>query len=332
MKFRKLLAVLGLMACFSASATEYVPCDGCDYSAMSNAALARGVGRYVVGNVLQGEVYGFRVYVASRPKLTGTSQPLATQRRFVDETTLAPAENEAFKALASFYQQAPVGYQKHYNLTIVPSDQPATFPANSTATSDRTIASTFGSNPIPQSLIALGVQAPGSGGTVHYDVPGTNVYSVINSGPAQNQLLTWVGNRVTYQITTELTSLTKAADVFHLTNASVLPTVSFTITFEDGSKIGVYADTTQSPAQLKINPNSGVDSHGNNVPASRDAAAGLGIQNYDFSGSGGSRSDLANMQNQLRGLGILAPTTTTFACTRVAGGEIHCVPTTSRGF
>lgn len=319
-----LAAALVVLPLSTVSATQYVPCDGCDYSTMSNAALTRGVGRYVVGNALQDQVYGFRVYLASRPMLTAANQPAAVQRRFVDETVLDPAEVDAFKALASFYQQAPVGYRKHYELTIVPADQPVTLGHDE--------VSSVGVPPINPAFAALGVTAPGSGGTVHYDVPGTNVYSVINSGPVQNQFLSWVGNKASCQITSALTNMAKAAGVLHLADISALPAVSFTVTFEDGSRIGAYVDTAQAPAQLKVNPGSGVDSHGNNVPADRDAVAGAGKQNYDYSRAGGNGGDLVNMQGQIRGFGIDVPATTAFACTRIAGGAIHCIPVGTRGY
>lgn len=310
--------ILGLMTP-PAFAARYIACDSCTGTQMENAALQSGVGRVLVGNVNTNSLVAFRVYLAPQPQVIGQQGPPA-QHRYVDADEVSSEESSAFSELTSFYKSIPTGYHKQFNLRIVPAGQAVGLPDVA-----RSHLGTQSNVFMPESKIQpFSEPAPG-GGTINYPTPGTNVYDVINSGPKQNAFLSWLDGVPTYSISSILTSATKAASVLHITDTSNMPTLSFTITFEDGSHIGAYVDFSQQPPQLVINENSGVDSHGNNVPATKSAVAGSGVQKYNFGGRG-NNTDRGNMRQQLGFFGIDPPASIEWACTRIDKDTIHCIP------
>lgn len=306
-----------------AFASTYISCDGCSMYQMANVAKIRGVGRYVVGDAIGNKVEALRVQSgAGHGTIPRVVNPQSTN--LVEYDSLTAQEVEAFSSYTRYYRAAPVGYKKHFDLTIVPAGAAAALPKQT----DHRDSSPGGQVAGPQNpgLAPMGSPAPG-GGTVSYPKPGVNAYTFVNGGPEQNAFLAWVGDTATYDIGNLINDSTKAVSVFHITDSSVLPALSFTVTFTDGSHIGVYVDEEEQPPQLKVDPKSAVDSHGNSIPASASAITGDGRQNYDFSGHGNS-SDAGNMHGQIGGFGVDLPATNRYACTSfpVKGGvQIHCV-------
>lgn len=299
--FQRRAVVFVLASCFAGagSGAAYVPCDGCSTAQMNSAALSHGVGRVLVGNVFARRMQAYRVYLSPQPRISNTWQSAAGQL-YTDIDNVSAQESAAFAAYIKFYNASPVGYHKHYDLRIVDPGEPIGVP-NSRSAEDRP----GGQQGAKVRVDPEGAPAPG-GGTVSYPAPGTNVYSVINSGPQQNAFLQWVGGLSIFGITSSMKNAVAAASILHLTDTSHAPAVSFTVTFTDGSHIGVYLDTTQAPPQILVNEATAVDSHGNNVPATADSIAGSGKQIYDFTGVG-NVTDRPNMYQQITSYGVNVP-------------------------
>ncbi len=306
-----------------AFASTYVPCDGCSMSQMQNVARRQGVGRYVVGDIIGNKIEAFRVQSGTHGTLPQRMAPHSISRVAYDNLT--SQEIQAFSYYKQFYDAPPAGYKKHFNLTIVPSGASSSV---STGVANRSLSS---NGPMAKSmysgLMPMGSPAPG-GAEVSYPASGVNAYTVVNNGPTQNAFLYWLGGLSTYDIHDQSIAAVTAMSVFHITDSSALPELTFTITFTDGSHIGVYVDNTKHPPQLEVDSNTAVDSHGNNIPASADAVAGKGRQEYDFSGNGNG-GDEKSMGSQIGAFGIDLPATERYACTSypgVGGGiETHCV-------
>lgn len=316
-------------------ASTYIPCDGCSYAQMRNTAVARGVGRFVVGDVTSQQVRVFQVRSGVVVRVTGKS---ATENLvasggtrgganlIADLGNLTPSESAAFSAYARFHNYSPVGYHKQINLFVVPVGV-AVGVANSpgkVASTDRMVVKdqVAGKSAI-YGMTPMSVPAPG-GGTVSYPTPGVNAYSVINSGPTQNAFLTWVAGLSSFNVENMINTGLSALAVFDITDVDSVPVVSITVTFADGSHVDVYIDNTQQPPQVKLNPNTAVDSHGNNIPASASAVAGNGRQEYRFTGAGAG-SDKGNMGSQIGFFGIIVPASLHYSCGSVNGGPIQCV-------
>lgn len=312
-------ALLVLAGAFAhpAFASAYIPCDGCSDSQMQTVALAHGVGRFVVGNVLGNSAEAFRVYLGTHANVTGVSA--ATSRLYIDYDSLTSQESVAFAAYVRFYHAIPMGYQKQYDLRIVPPGSPVGVPNTATAMLSR-VSTQLGVKPMSQ---------PAGGGTVAYPTPGVNAYTVVNGGPDQNQFDTWLSTLANFNIASTVTDGMTTLSEFHITDVSQQPGISFTVTFTDGSHIGAYVDTKQQPPQITVNPNTAVDSHGNTIPASYAAVAGAGRQNYGF-GGGGNSTDRSNMGRQIGGFGVDMPGTNRFACVSTVDENnrpmVHCVP------
>lgn len=287
----------------SAFASTYIPCDNCTFGQQATTAISHGVGRYVVGNVLGNDVNAFRVYLAFNQNAIGTgiASPNGMQL-YSDDGVITAAETAAFSSLVAFYNAAPVGYQKQFNLQIVAA-----------GTSSLTPMATVGAGGLKPSVTAPGV------GSVQYPTPGINAYNVLNGGPQQNQFLNWVGNLPQLAINSTVSNLV-GTSILRAVGASPW-SVGITIYFTDGSHIGAYVDMTQTPAALLVNPASAIDSHGNNIPASKAAVSGTGQQNYSFGGLGNS-TDQPNMKVQIVGFGISVPPSNviTYGCVTTLGG------------
>jgi hypothetical protein len=302
-------------------AAAYVPCDGCSYTQMQGAALGRGVGRYVIGNINANKVEAYRVYFGTHANSVLVNNVMG--RLYIEDGSLTAQEEAAFSAYVKFYNAPPMGYQKQFDLRIVPAGSPVGVP-NSVATVDIVNASPASAMGLLHNISPTSVPKPG-GGTVSYPTPGVNAYTVLNDGPSQNAFLGWLGGLAMFNISDTLTTAATALSVLHVTNVDHVLSISFTVTFTDGSHIGAYVDATQLPAQIVVNPKTAVDSHGNNIPAAVAAVTGNGSQNYNFSGRGNA-TDRGNMRNQIGRFGIDLPNTEKFACTSISGGSIHCVP------
>jgi hypothetical protein len=285
-------------------ASTYIPCDGCSALQMTNAAITQGVGRYIVGNVLQKTVEALRIYSGSHVNVVATKAGAKTL--YVDHVDMTDAEISAFSSYVKFYNAVPVGYHKQFNLVIVGTDFPANVP-NSVSAMRQRISADFNGGVSPMSA-----PAP-DGGSVSYPIPGVTAYTVVDGGPAQNAFLEWVGGLTMYGISDTITFGLQSLSIFHVTNTDHLPEVAFAVTFTDGSHIGVYVDITQQPPQLVVNQKTAVDSHGNTIPASYAAVAGTGKQRYDFSG-GGNGSDIVNMHRQIHGFGIDLSASSRYEC------------------
>jgi hypothetical protein len=319
-------AVLMLSGLFisPAIASTYVPCDGCSYGQMERTALAHGVGRYVVGNILTREVAAFRIYLANYVNNVSANDLAVNSpqsRLYSDPDDLTPQENTAFSAYYAFYSAEPIGYKKQYNLRIVPSGEPVGVP-NSILKAKVESAGFKAIMDEAGKVGSLSEPKPG-GGTVSYPTPGVNAYTVVNGGPDQNAFLRWLGGTSTFGITGAMTNAVTSLSILHIADGGKIPGISFTVTFTDGSHIGAYVDSTQLPPQIKVNQSTAVDSYGNTIPPSFAAVAGEGKQNYGFLGRGNG-SDLGNMRSQIGSFGIAVPATRRFACTSTPGGT-HCV-------
>lgn len=296
MKFKALSSLLSAslaLVAQGAFASNYIPCDGCSVAQQSAAALAHGVGRYVVGNVLGKSVNAFRVYSSSHQNSIGGGAATAlTQQLYVDDGAITAAETAAFAHLITFYNISPVGYQKTYNVQIVAPGASTTPPpmGNSVALSARV-------QPLATALGTAKVQFPDQS---------ANAYKVLNGGPLQNQFLEWAGGLPQLSINTAMSNLVNTSI---LMSVGATPwAVSLTVYFQDNSHVGVYVDMTQQPPAILVNTKSAVDSHGNQIPASQSTVAGAGRQNYDFSGAG-NITDRPNMADQIAAFGISVPST-----------------------
>lgn len=306
--FGSLLAVSLALVAQGSSASTYIPCDNCLYSQQAALAISHGVGRYVVGNVLANNVNAFRVYSSPTQNGIGSSTVNPnTNHLYSDDGQITATEKAAFSHLVAFYNTAPVGYQKQYNLQIVGVGASLNVPLTSKP-------GATGFNPNPN------VTAPGVG-LVKYPNPNANAYGVINGGPNQNAFLNWVGSQPTLGINGAVSNLV-ATTILKATGISPWA-IGINVQFMDGSHIGVYVDMTQTPAALLVNPASAIDSHGNNIPASLKAVTGAGRQQYGFSGNGNS-TDQPNMHNQIGSFGIAVPATPQYACVSTPDGT-HCV-------
>lgn len=309
------IILFGLTGLFASQsmATSYISCDGCSPAQMDSAAVSNGVGRVLVGDIIHHRMQAFRVYRANRPRVLGLQKGMQNQM-YADLDSVDAQESAAFMDYVEFHDSDPVGYRKHYDLRIVKPGESVGVPnAPAALTLNALIHSDAGARYHPESA-----PVPG-GGTVSYPTPGTNVYDVINSGPKQNAFLSWVGSLTVFGISNQMNTAISAASVLHITDPDDMPTLSFTVTFEDGSHVGVYVDLKQAPAQILVNETSGVDSHGNNVPATPDAVAGSGKQFYDFTGAG-NPTDHADMYQQITSLGShVSASAWQYACVRVGG-------------
>ncbi len=313
-------------------ASTYIPCDGCSYLQMRNAAIAHGVGRFVVGNIASKQVQGFQVRSGRVVEVIGKNRTANTVAGanigtglIADLDDLTASELAAFSAYVKFYNLSPIGYHKQFNLLIVPAGSPVGVPNNpSSITSNGIIADnqSLATDAI-HAMKPMAVPVPG-GGTVSYPVPGVNAYDMINGGPTQNTFLSWIGGLTTFNVSNAINTGLSTLAVFHITDVNNVPVVSITVTFTDNSHIGVYIDNNQQPPQIKVNPNTAVDSHGNTIPASAPAVAGSGKQEYNFLGAGNG-GDAGNMASQIGSFGINPPASAHYACTRIASGTIHCV-------
>src|SRR5574337_627966 len=100
-------------------ASEYIACNGCSLSQMTNVARAHGVGRYVVGDITGNKVEALRVQSGIHGAIPERMAPHGINQVVFDNLT--PAEVQAFSYYRDFYHAAPAGYKKHYNLIIVRS-------------------------------------------------------------------------------------------------------------------------------------------------------------------------------------------------------------------
>jgi hypothetical protein len=134
--------------------------------------------------------------------------------------------------------------------------------------------------------------------TFNYPDQNTNVYDVVISGPDQNNLTDWV-SRQSYSVSVEIRDrLVNVGSIFHISDASRIPTVEFTIGFTDGSYIDVQVDLSATNPRYKVVANSGRDSHNNNVLSTPSSAP----QKFNFS-SPGNVSDAADWLRQMGYLG-----------------------------
>ena len=317
-------------------ASTYISCDSCSYTQMRNTAIAHGVGRFVVGNILSQQVQAFQVRSGVVAKVIGRSatENLVASNNVIgganliaDLSDLTPSESAAFSAYVRFYNYSPVGYHKQINLTIVPMGAAvgvANIPSDVTNSNRMIVKGQMAGKDITYGITPMSVPVSG-GGTVTYPTPGANAYSVINNGPTQNAFLTWVASLASFNVDNIINTGLSALAVFNITDVNNVPVVSITVTFTDKSHVGVYIDNTQQPPQVKLNPDTAVDSHGNNIPASAPAVAGNGRQEYQFTGAGAG-GDRGSMGAQIGGFRISVPAHSLhYSCGSVNGGRIECV-------
>jgi len=110
----------------------------------------------------------------------------------------------------------------------------------------------------------------------------TNVYDIVTPGTNQNVMLDWVSHQpgpLFQQLDNSLLSIFVA---FRVIDATKLPSVTFVIHFNDGSKITVTVDFSTSPPTYKVVQNSGIDSHHNTVPSTLPIGSIL----FNFAGPG----------------------------------------------
>jgi hypothetical protein len=301
----------------------YGPCDGCSYGQMERAALAHGVGRYVVGSVLTNDVRAFLVYQGNyqnNVSTSGVAITLPQSHLYSDYDEVTTDERDAFSSYHTFYGTSPIGYSKQFNLRIVAPDKPTGVP-NSVAR-NKAVNGGFAGMVNDGGKVGPISEPTSVGGTVSYPTPGINAYVVVNGGPDQNAFLRWLGGVPGFGITGTMPNALASLSVFHIADESKIPAISFTVTFKDGSHIGAYVDSTQLPPQIKVNQNTAVDSHGNSIPPSFAAVAGDGRRNYGFL-TRGNETDLGNMRRQIGSFGIAVPSTRQFSCTATRG-SIHC--------
>lgn len=131
--------------------------------------------------------------------------------------------------------------------------------------------------------------------------PGANAWSVANAGKGQQDFNTWLNSSAkgARGLASGAGAAIQTLQFFNVANASVTPSASVTVTFDDGSKItGTY---DPSSGALKADPETAVDAENNPVPylGSDGKAHRLGgVRHFDTTTYAGSK-DLSNFTHQL---------------------------------
>ncbi|NII12154.1 hypothetical protein [Oleiagrimonas sp. C23AA] len=305
----KLMKRIFLIFCFiflpfDAMAIPYIPCDGCTNAQMIAAAKSHGVGLVVVGDVISKGAVKYRVYQDYQPQVVMNSRRPSL---YVDYEVMTDAEVSAFSAVVHFYQGSPEGYSKNINYRIVGSNQ--------VMITDKGSVRPFST---PETAVNL-----------VYPNPDVNIYDVINPSPAQNQFLDSINRSPGFTMNNLAHLAESAASVF--TFVKDAPRIQATVTFRDGSHVGIYIANQGGTDQLMVNEKSGVDSHGNNVPATVSAVTGgdtgADSQTYDFSGPG-NPTDQQNMWDQIGrfGIPIVNLSTPIYVCVKAPNGTSCTYP------
>ena len=296
MKGKLLCSTLILMGAVQAHATTLLPlafCTGCSAAQEESTALSMGLGNVYVADVQARTVNAYSVYA----DVDDSTRP-PTHVRYADLTPGSEPYLSAARGAVNFYNMAPKGWTKSLNL------------------STSGVLSGSGVNDIV---------VPYSDGT-------KNVYNVIDPGVPQNSLTNWVKNSAGSYANGYMMNFIGLAGTFHVVDMTAVQKIVITVTFQDGSKIDIDADFSTTNPTYTVDPKSGRDSHGNNVPATRQAATCStggqnGICTYNFDGPG-NPTDLPNWTQRMQRFGVTIGTGGTggsphgtWACVSTGEGE-----------
>jgi len=278
----------------AASATAYLGCESCSSAQMMQTAQNAGAGRFIVGDIVNKKASAFVVSVVQHVGAKPTLE--------VSSDVLSPLESKGFDGLMAFYDDAPVGYQKVYDLVIDASSAHPTTASSWLQTMPFTLR---------------------GGGHVTYPSGNPSAFDLIDESPAQSKFLTWIGSMPQFGIAKAMNDLTSAISVVQVFDMTHRPGLAYVVTFADGSAMSAHVDIAQRPAQLTVNATSAIDSHGNTIPANQVAITGGGRKVYDYRGSG-SAGDAPRMRTRLGYFGVTAPASVAFACVQLEASGTHC--------
>lgn len=281
----RLVAALVIAFSVNAHAVTQLPllwCDNCTDSQKASATLTYPAGSLVyVADAINQTVDSYQVYTDSRYNsaiMSSAQKQGIMPAAIASKAALWFAPTEPYRSYANsliaFYSLAPKGWYKSIKLAT-------------------TGVLTHGG--------AYDLSAPYSDRTI-------NVYDVIDPGPNQNNLTSWIANSTGSWMNQQSVNLTNLASAFHIVDNNRLPKFEITIKFDDGSQINVKVDLSTTNPHYTIDPKTGIDSHHNNVPATRAAATcsttgDPGICNYSFDGPG-NPTDKQDWQSRMTLLGV----------------------------
>lgn len=267
---RTVFSICLLFAAFSvhAAAPNLVWCNNCNATQMRAAAAHAGLGITYVGDPVKRMVNAYETYVDTvGTALVGTVATGAAVRRLRTDPVYAEPEYVGYINTAmDFYNASPRGWNK--NLTVY-TNKP-------------------------------------SANDVYYDKPDVNVYDIINPSPEQNRFLAWENSINSSIAGTLLQATLLSLSNLHLVDLNKFnyPTVVITVKFDDNSQIDLIVDSSTDPPRLKLEQDTGLDSHDNNVPyLDRNGnIQGLG-GSFDFVGAG-NPNDLQDFLNMMALFGV----------------------------
>lgn len=299
--FGALLAVSAISAHAQGNQPALMWCDGCSDAQKKALVLSTWQESLYIADLTAHSVRAYQIVnFDNGPKKPGT-QPSPDDPYAAEVTAVSPYK-DAGNALVSFYYASPVGWSKGLNANS----------AGVVRSSD-------------------GVQRATG---VPYSKPGVNVYDVVLPGPDQNNLTDWVEGLTSAFLNSIPANVEAIASTFKIIDAGRMPLVQFTINFDDGSHIDVKEDFSTASAKATVVPDTGRDSHNNNVPSTKQSALGgaQGASVYKF-GGGGNPSDYGNWLNMMNLWDIPVTgggggTETTYKCgsfTDEKGVHVFCV-------
>jgi hypothetical protein len=339
-KYAALLAMATTLSFASLGASAkatLVWCNGCSQWDEGHAAadevnkentngLAPSHGIIYVGN--NGALHKYSVYVASRvapPKCTGTvcNRPqLMTAATPISgggangepkwsayPETVEPATQAAFKNMTAFYNMAPVGWTKAFTVKVMAPSQSMTADEG-VALHQKAVTFSSSSKPVVVPVF-------------NYPDPNINAYDVVNRGAAQQQLLQYLRDMPTGQLTSAIDHVAEIASVFKVVDYNAVPKIVVEVVFTDNSSVEAIMDSSTHLNNFSLIPDSGRDSSSNPIPTNKGIVQGEGIAKYEFNSYGSNSRDALDMYNQISELGVpINPTVTVRNTQKV--GYISC--------
>ncbi len=270
---KHLFTTAALLLAATASVRAEMPtliyCNGCDDAEESAAAVSAGLGTVYVSDLVAKSVNAYSVFI----DVDDSTRPPA---RIKEASRITPTEPflTVAKGANAFYNYGAKGWNKSVTLTS------------------------------SGKFTGLGAADVVSA----YPDPNKNVYDFIDPGPTQNSLISWTKNGTSQVMNRIAIGLIDIAATFHIVDSAAVPKLKIEVDFSDGSHISIDADFSTTNALFTVDPKSGLDSHGNNVPATKEAATcstnGVhGICRFNFDGPG-NPSDRGDWENRMWMLGV----------------------------
>lgn len=331
-----LASALSLVSIAASAKITIVSCDGCSQSQEEYAAaqelnkentnpIAPTRGNIYVGN--NGVVHKYDTFVSNRvdpPHCRGTTctQPQRVMADAASSTssdgmprwsaTPMPVEPEAqaaFDNMMAYYNAAPIGWEKHFTVKIeVPGE--ATTADAGISLNKRAIAFAQSGRPVVVPVL-------------NYPDPRINAYDVVNRGAVQQQLLDYLRNVPSGQVTSVIDHFAELAASVNMVNYKEVPAIVVEVVFHDNSSVDAIMEKDTHLNRFSLIPDTAIDSNHNPIPGSKSVVQGQGIAKYVFNTYGSNGTDPLDMFNQISELGVpINPTVTTGNMQNV--GYISC--------